>query len=401
LVIFFASLSYVKAAPASDSSDPCIKVRIALDIGSGSTKAQSGIVDVCTQTYLGTVAKLKSIPLQFKENLNRPGSDKNFSVEILDQAESKISEAVSKLASDTHQALLNQPEWSEYKALAESQFEVSGAATEAFRQAGNTAEFVRRMSQHHVQVNVLSQQDEGRIGFISAMVKLSSRHVSPSQMISWDIGGGSLQMVHYNGRGVDHPVWNDFGNRLASNPMREYVVAEIKKQPLFEGKKATSPNPLIGPETDTLRLYTQSKSFVREQMSSLLEAQWLQPLLKQEDPAQVFGIGGVHQATLSLLRKLPGYERAARYSVADLSKLLDAIAVASDQELHEKFGIDEAFTSGSVTNVLLIYNVMLVTGIESVEVLDVDNTQGVMVSPRFWPALSQHLQVHTESQVSP
>src|SRR5436190_686827 len=90
------SLIFVALTGASAEKNvvkECLKVRIGLDIGSGSTKIRSGIVNACTQVVLAQVAKT-SVPIPFKDHLTREKSDGKFTVEFLDQAVKSILEAV-------------------------------------------------------------------------------------------------------------------------------------------------------------------------------------------------------------------------------------------------------------------------------------------------------------------
>src|SRR5207245_5252867 len=75
-------LAFAEGAPRVD---PCLRARIALDIGSGSTKIRSAVVDTCKLMIVAQLAKEKA-SLGFRANLKRPGSDGGFEKSFLESS---------------------------------------------------------------------------------------------------------------------------------------------------------------------------------------------------------------------------------------------------------------------------------------------------------------------------
>lgn len=372
----------LSGAPGHCDLDPCLKLRMGLDIGSGSTKIRSGIVNVCTQVIVEQIERV-SLPIPFKDHLSRENSNGLFAPEFIDKAVQAIASATQTLKQKTLERLNQESRLATYQPLASLPIEVAGVATEAFRQAKNTSLFVAAMKKEQIQVEVLTQVQEGHIGFIGALALLGKQNVKPQEIVAWDIGGGSLQIARYRGVDTGSEPWLDFGNQLASNPMRIFVVKEFLGKPVNQANgKMTSPNPILNPSATHTKasLLEVARPLVEEEMSPLVAAGWL-----KASPATVYGIGGVHGGVLSLLKTLPGYSKTTSYTQADLVTLLDHVLSASDQDLINQFKVPEAYTSGSATNVLLVYLVMATLGIDEVQVLDVDNTLGALTAPKFWP----------------
>lgn len=353
------SLAQVARADQDSSINECIKVRMALDIGSGSSKVRTGIVNACTQHLIAQITKV-SVPIGFKDHLSsRPADDKNFTMEFMLQAKDQIVAAVAKAKAETAEKLAKDDKYKPYAYLVDSEIESAGVATEAFRQARNGVYFTWLLSKENIKIQIISQKEEGHLGFMGAMSALGAKsvtNVDPSQIISWDIGGGSLQIVGYQGQKTlnsDQTPWNDFGNRLASNPMRTFVVEQIKHQPAVgPDQKPVSPNPVVNPNLDLSgralaqrELFAQSVSFAKDQLKDLLSAGWL-----QESKAQIFGIGGVHNGILAVLRAQKNHEKDTGYSQRDLTVLLDKLLAASDKDLVDHFGLKAEYTLGAVTN---------------------------------------------------
>jgi hypothetical protein len=390
------------------ASDPCVRVRIALDMGSGATKARSGVVNICTQRVLAEISR-GDVPLPFKDHLSsRPVEDKSFTSEFMAEAEGKIADLIAKVRAETVEKLKAGGALASYAELAASPIEVAGVATEAFRQSVNAPWFVWKMSRtHKVHISVISQAQEGHLGFMGALSALNLKgevNPDPSRVVSWDIGGGSLQMVAYNG--LDQGGhWLDFGNKLASNPMRLFVMESFKHAKPFKADKTpVSPNPIISPQLSFSDWTAQARSLksaashlAAEQFKPLLDAGWMSPQAMAAAGRSVYGIGGVHNGIIKFLRNQKGHEKDQGYSRRDLQILLEQLLSANDARLTAAYKVKPEFASATVTNILLVNTVMDTLGIERVNVLDVDNTFGAMIAPSFWgasPVLSAASSTH-------
>lgn len=345
--------------------NPCIKLRIALDIGSGSTKIRSAVVDACAQTIVAQVS-VKKAALGFKDHLSRPDSNGAFETQFIRESVQTITGMVRDVKASSAEALRTEPSLAGYADLAGSQPEVIGVATEAFRQAKNRSEFLKQMSDAGLtRVRVLPQTEEGHLGFLGVLAA-GKLGIEAGDLISWDVGGASLQIVGYQGQNR----WQDYGNRFASNPMRLFLT---------EGKQG-SPNPIATDAASKQAVIEKALAYASTQMADLAQAGWLAEKLRANSAARVIGIGGVHGSVLSMLRKLPGHEQASGYTAADLAELLEQALACSDAELGARFGVDAKFASSAASNALLVYSVMKSLGIAEVRVADVDNTLGTMVA---------------------
>lgn len=305
-------------------------------------------------------------------------------------SEARIGALVNSVREQTRAQLRNE---SKFNSLIEAPIEISGVATEAFRQAGNTAEFVERLKQNH-QLNLIpiEQSKEGHLGFVGVMTALTladpTSNFEPSKVVSWDIGGGSLQMVAYDGQGQ----WLGFGNRLASNPMRKFVVEQLKKRKAFTSdQQVVSPNPILSPKANPKHLQRETKelmdftrSHVAREIKDLLKARWMNGKTLKIAGREVYGIGGVHNGILRFLRQLTGNSHLHELTPQLLEQALEQALVSDDARLIKDFQVKAEYASVIVSNMLLVKSVMDLLKLERITVLDVDNTYGVLVSPEFW-----------------
>eukprot|EP00051_Salpingoeca_urceolata_P015904 m.208407 g.208407 ORF g.208407 m.208407 type:complete len:288 (+) comp18533_c0_seq3:392-1255(+) len=84
-----------------------------------------------------------------------------------------------------------------FKVLAESLgvTQYAGVATEVFRRASNGAAFLKSVRDlHGLRLDLVSQTEEGRLGFLTALSTFPDA-VDSGSVVAWDSGGGSFQMT--------------------------------------------------------------------------------------------------------------------------------------------------------------------------------------------------------------
>jgi exopolyphosphatase/guanosine-5'-triphosphate,3'-diphosphate pyrophosphatase len=387
----FLLLAGCGSKPVEPRQDPCLRVRIGLDIGSGSSKARSAVVDVCRQRLVRELARDNQV-IAFKDHLlTGPVGGKHFAPDFLIESGARIGTMVATVRERTQSCLRSD---SKFALLASLPIEVAGVATEAFRQAANSGEFMDHLkATFKASLQTVDQIKEGHLGFISVMAALGlvdsvATTVGPAKIVSWDIGGGSLQIVAYEDQGK----WLDFGSRTASIPMRDFVAGKFKKQSAFTpGQKIVTPNPIISPGGDEgwrRRQFKKLMSLVRrrvaEEMSGLRKAGWMSSRALKISGREVYGIGGVHNGILRFLRRLYGDSILNELTPELLDQALQQAVTADDVRLVSEYQVRAEYAPVIVTNMLLVKAVMDLLSLEKVRVLDIDNTYGVLVSPEFW-----------------
>ena len=75
-----------------------------------------------------------------------------------------------------------------------------GCATAVFRSAENGEEVLERVrSEIEIDVQMVSQELEGRLGFLTAKA-VGPADVKAEELIAWDSGGGSFQITNNSGK---------------------------------------------------------------------------------------------------------------------------------------------------------------------------------------------------------
>ena len=77
-----------------------------------------------------------------------------------------------------------------------------GIATAVFRRASNGEAHLSRVnSELDLGLQIISQQLEGELGYLSAQAGLCAAGLPPGGLVAWDSGGGSFQMIcHVDGQ---------------------------------------------------------------------------------------------------------------------------------------------------------------------------------------------------------
>ena len=327
LVTLFCSLLVTSVAQA----DACRQIRAGLDIGSGSTKIAVARVDLC-QHRIEKMLYQDQRAVAWNEALSQ-ASDNQLSPAVVRQG-----------ATALQQLLKNAQRYHPQR--------ITGVATAAFRRASNGQAVIEQLaSQTGTRLTVISQQQEAKLGFLSAKAALNDPAIRDEQLLVWDIGGGSMQMTAW--RQQDQPVADIYQGKLASVTLKNFILTVLKNTP-----DAASPNP-IGSWRQTVLRFVE-----------LFASNDVTPQIRQDVAGrQVIGIGGVHG--FSIRNQLPG--KPDRYSLTRLSELSKQQVWKGDSELTGDYRATD------VSNLLLVEGYMRALKIDEVTIVNASLIQGVLL----------------------
>lgn len=327
-VTLFWSLLFAPFALA----DKCQQIRAALDIGSGTTKIAVARVNLC-QHRIEKMLYQDQRAVAYNEALSQ-ASDNRLRPAIARQGESAL------------QQLLN-------NAQRYHPQRVTGVATAAFRRASNGPAVIDQLaSQTGAQLAVISQQQEARLGFLSAKAALNDPTLRDEQLLVWDIGGGSMQMTAWRQQ-QNQRVADIYQGKLASVTLKNFILTVLKNTP-----DAASPNP-IGSWRQTVLRFVE-----------LYASNDVSPQIRQDVAGrQVIGIGGVHG--FSIRNQLAG--KPSQYSLAALSALSKQQVWKGDSELSGDYRATD------VSNLLLVEGYMQALNIDKVTIVNASLIEGVLL----------------------
>lgn len=320
----------ILAACSTAPKNPCLEIRGALDIGTGSTKAYAAEVDVCRNEIVKSVFDQKT-PIAFGEQRQRSGRNE-IPLAFVGEASAKIKpliDAIRRLGAVT----------------------IVAVATAAFRDAKNGIDAAQALSGAlDVPVKVISQKEEAQIGARSAFVVARIPESDKATTIVWDIGGGSMQMIHQAGDEA-----TIFTGDLASVTFKSRVIAEIQKK---NPKTVTTPNPL-GRDADAA-VWLAAKH---------AQANVPAAIRKISKAAKWLGLGGV--LAVSVQRQVNS--GASEFGREPLEEALHKRKILTD----EKIGGD--YRTTEITNLALVLGYMNALGIEKVATAEASLVQGLVI----------------------
>jgi exopolyphosphatase/guanosine-5'-triphosphate,3'-diphosphate pyrophosphatase len=311
------------------------EVRAAFDVGSGSTKMKVAELNTCTNTIQKVLLE-EQAKIDYRESI-----------------EKSSDETISGATTEAGIKALNSLKEKAQKSGAQK---FSGVATAAFRQAKNGEQVVRDIREATgIPLRVISQNLEALIGFQAASFKTKK---DPAQIIAWDIGGGSQQIVTLN----DEKQASIYLGQLASVSFKNRVIQEVKKK---NPKKITSPNPL------TKNQISIAAKIAEKEAVATVPAD-IQKRLGQKD-LSVIGIGGV--LGKSVQRQLAG---AAKITPELIQATLNQKAGVTDGKNKDPYAATD------ITNLILVYGFMQGLKIKSYQPVDVNLIDGLWFQQEFW-----------------
>ncbi len=160
----------------------CTENRYIFDIGSGSTKAAGATVDICNNAIVRSHPNYASI-MEYQRCMDAAGAP-TMPDQCIEQGTAVIQELKDS-----------------YGTKCEGIDRCYAVATAWARQAKNADALIKRLKEENIKTVILTQSEEGKIGFKAAVAKLAEEKknaISPEDIIVLDIGGGSFQLSSLN-----------------------------------------------------------------------------------------------------------------------------------------------------------------------------------------------------------
>lgn len=309
----------------------CEEVRMGLDIGSGSTKMMVAKVDTCKRKIIEVLLS-DARQISFNEDLAKSSDDK-LSQEMIDTGLSKMQELVTE-------AQKFKPKKS------------YGVATSVFRKASNGSEVIKSYSRKlKIKLEVISHHEEAVLGYISAMSMIDDNAKKGRDVVTWDIGGGSMQILYLNDKKQPESYLGD----LASVTFKNMIVEVLK---LEDPDKVTTPNPIGKYRPQAIAL---ARAYAKIHVPAHIK--------KKIKESMVVGLGGVHG--ISIKNQIGTKEK---YTLSELDKTGIQRVLKSDSDLVGDFKTTD------VSNLLLVQGFMEALDVSTVNVVEANLLQGVVLS---------------------
>lgn len=331
--IFIVLLGSIPMAVIAETTTPI--VRAALDIGSGATKLRIAEIDLENNSIV-KILETKSFPINYQESLSK-SKENVFDKDVMDKGINALKES-AEIAK---------------KFGAEK---VIAVATAAFRSAKNSEAYIQRIySETGIEVNIIDQGLEGELAFKAVQSQFG---VKPSNLVVWDIGGGSLQLTTVDHRG-ELVIYR--GNE-ASIPFKNYVIEEILDQKI---SNVDTPNPLNIKEIMQASAHAQR---LAQKVDDVIKEKIMNPKTVIVGVGNIFG----YQVT-SMFKQQKQFTR---------DSMVGAVANLAGKSDRDVGGGD--FADVYVTNASLILGFMEGLEIYKMHISDINPADGAFFYSPFW-----------------
>ena len=232
-----------------------------MTIAYGDTKAA---FDLGSGKFRVLVADVNGKNVQIKYS---QGIDVLLGHDLSVSSDQSLSEATQKTALDALKNLKQKAE--EYGAT-----KFQGAATAAFRLAKNGQAFLDVLKQETgVDLQIISQQEEGILGFRTAMAFFPT--LNEQKTIFWDSGSASFQLVAKNGNGYEV-----YEGPFGTSQLAKFFVEEVKKE-TYTKRSVISGITLA-----------ERDQFIKILQDKISPPDWLISKLSEEETIKVIALGG-------------------------------------------------------------------------------------------------------------
>lgn len=330
---FFACLFFTTAAMAQDAT---VVRRAAFDIGSAVIKCTVADVDIATGRVIQIIETL-SEKVDFAEDLDR-SYDSNLSEDIMSKGIEVLE--TMKLAASDRMAV---------------EFSAAGGST--FREARNgRAYFVRIENETGIHSRVISDQQAAMLSFHAVKQTIED---NSSELIVWDIGGGSMQMTT---RDTDGSL-QFYLDYMASVSFKNAVIETIQKK---NPATTSTPNPVSTVQVTQALAYIKAHAVVA-----------VPPAIKKkirEDNVLMAGIGGVHYYAVP---ELIG-ERNPSFTRDEVAQAIAQWTGKADEEFESEYA------PVRLTSLILVLGYMDALGIKEIRPLKINQADGLLTAREFW-----------------
>lgn len=236
------------------------------------------------------------------------------------------------------------------KAISMGAQSILAIATSAVRDAINGQQFIRQVQNTGVSVRVLSGKQEAELGFLGATAQMS---YAATEIVVVDIGGGSTELVRGDYKGIIDGVSLNLG--------------AVR---LTERLSVTGP---IGPLG--LERISQHVTSVLEDTNFFIET---------AQGVRLVGIGGTITSLAAIILGMEVYNRDLIHghviTLGDIDKTLKKIAPMGLDDRKKLPGLQPERADIIVAGTVILICLMKRMGIESIEVSEWDNLEGLIYS---------------------
>jgi exopolyphosphatase/guanosine-5'-triphosphate,3'-diphosphate pyrophosphatase len=317
------------------------------DIGSGSTKSKAYIVDICKNKLIKTLKEINK-HIKYQDCISKSPDKKTITKACLTEGLNAIKEIKKEYGINCKQE------------------QCAGVATAWARNAKNAKELLDLFKKENVHIYSISQNDEGELGFATAVNDLELKGVNPQNIVVWDIGGGSFQLAALDEKGILNSYdgkWGIFN-----------LFQEVRKKFPKEGCSPDKERFFGKDELEKILQYVAEQVGVEVKQDKFI----INKISNQK--VRVIGIGRIMylglRYQLGLINPIPK------------EKIKELIYKFADKTIEDAYHmypkLPPHFVSLIQQSLILIWGIMESAGIDQIEIVNSTLTDHVALDEDYW-----------------
>ncbi len=343
--IAFSFLVLLSISSYALAKQDCLEERYVFDIGSGSTKSKAYLVDTCRDELVEVLGEINK-PVKYQHCISSSSDKQTITDDCLKEGLGAVKAIETEYGIDCEQE------------------RCKGIATAWARNAKNSEDLLNSFKQEDVHINLISQKEEGELGFKAALIDPYLEGVEPHKLLVWDIGGGSFQLSGMNKGGELYTHEGPWGLFNFFQEVREKFPlkgAGISKERYF-GKH----------ELEGILKYASDR--VGKQ---ILKDKVIAEKLKT---ARVVGIGRIMYLGIK-------YELELENPITkqEVKELVYQFADITPKEAKKKYPkLPDHFVTLIQQALILVYGIMDGAGIDKIDIVNATLTDHLALDKDFW-----------------
>lgn len=326
------------------ANQDCLEKRYVFDIGSGSTKSKAYLVDICQNKLVENLGEINK-PVHYQQCISGSHDKKTITEQCLKEGVDAIKAIENGYGIDCGKE------------------RCKGVATAWARNAINSTELLGIFKQHDIHIHLISQKEEGELGFKTALIDPHLKGVDPNKLLVWDIGGGSFQLASLDGSNEIYIYEGPWGLFNFSHEVEEQLNIKGDKRKVNYYNKE---------ELDKMLSYASDR-VGKEILKDKIVANKLKT-------AKVVGIGRIMYVGIK-------YELELQNPITKqtIKELIYGFSEMTVEQAQKKYSnLPDHFAPHIQQALILIYGVMEGAGIDELEIIDSTLTDHLVLDDGFW-----------------
>ncbi|MBS0236075.1 MAG: hypothetical protein JSS50_01910 [Proteobacteria bacterium] len=321
------------------------EIRYVFDIGSGTTKSMSCLVDKTSGQLLAVLDQI-SISVPYQKYINNSADGKTLSAEAMQQGYTALNKIIQYYGIDPTQASIK----------------CAGIATAWARNANNASDYLDYIKDElGLNVEIVSQKYEGELGIKAVLANPACPVPDQNKMLVWDIGGGSFQLTYLDDSDNIQVYNGAYGSSNFAKVVRDAVLA---------------PQDELMSQAQMLDALDVGRMLISQPLKAFVDIATLQ----SNASSYVYAIGQFMNSGIQPMVQQATISQAELYDIMlDYSThSLDELSVLYP-EIRPEFLIPQQ------TNLILAYNIMEALGMEQLHFTsNATSLNAIAVDDKLW-----------------